>query len=109
MQARQFFRDVGRQQIGAGGQRLAEFDENRPQVFQGAADAYCIGRVRVAEPVPGEEVKQKTERAEQVRGKYDLVQPMPDQDAIDIQQAQRLAGADHVALPSKVLIQDCKR
>ena len=46
LQPREFIGDVGRQQIAAGGQHLAELDEDGPEPFQRQAQAFAARRVQ---------------------------------------------------------------
>ena len=91
----QLDREVVREQVAAGGEDLAELDEDGPEVLQGAADAHRVGLGVAPEPEPGGEVGQETQGAKQVGRQDHLVQPVAEQDPVDVEQAQRIGGADH--------------
>ena len=87
LQLGQLLGQVVRQQIATGGEDLAEFDEDRSQVLQGTPDAHGIGCAVLTEPVPGREVDQEADRAEQVGGENHLVQTVFEQHQVDMDQA----------------------
>ena len=84
LQLGQLRADVGRQQVLAGGDGLAELHVDRPEFLQRLADAHAAGlRAIAAEPVGRPEVEQEPERAEEVGLDDQLVEAVAEQHALD--------------------------
>ena len=80
--------DVGRQQVAARGQRLAELHQDRPQFLECETDALAARTALAAlEPRGRREVEREAQRTEQVRRENDLVEPVTDEHALDLEQA----------------------
>ncbi len=88
LQFDQFVGDILRQQILARGQGLAELDEDRPQVFQSAADAHAARFLGLAQPIVGREPGQKADRTEQMGLQDDFVEAMEHHDPVDMDETQ---------------------
>ena len=88
LQAGEFIGDIGRQQVPAGGEDLAELDIDRPEFFQHQTHAPRAGTLLAPEPVPRQQVKRKPKGAEQVGGEDKFIQAVFDKDPLHGQQAQ---------------------
>ena len=86
----QLIGDVARQQVATRREHLAELHEDRTELFQCQPDALAARGVAGApEPGGGREIKREAQRAEQVRGANDAVQPVPHEHPLDLQQARQ--------------------
>ncbi len=80
--------DVDRQQVASRGQRLAELHPDRPQLLECEPDALTAWTALAAlEPRGRREVEREPQRTEQVRRENDLVEPVTDEHALDLEQA----------------------
>src|SRR6185436_2736093 len=71
-------------------QHLAEFHEDRAELFQREPQALAARSFAgAAEPGGRREIEREAQRAEQVSRANDPVQPMPDEHALDLQQARQ--------------------
>ena len=95
LEVREFIGDVLREQVAAGREDLAELDEDGSEILQRAPQPHRPGRLRAADPVPGQEVEEETNRAQQVRPEHDLVEAVPYEHDVDVYEPQNLAGPDH--------------
>ncbi len=93
LQFRQLVGDVGRQQVAARRDRLAELDEDRAEFLERQADALADRRRAVA--AARRQVEQETQRPQQVRLLDDVVEAVLDQHALDRDQAKQCAAARH--------------
>ena len=109
LKPRQFLGDVFRQQVGAGGQHLAEFHEHRPQFLQRLAQAHAARQTAAREQPPWREPQQQTIGTEKMDRGDELVQIMPDEDLRDAQQARELARTDHFTPSRKRSRRDSRR
>ena len=80
LELRELGRDVGRQQIGAHGQRLAELHEDRAELLERLAQAHAE---RLAPAAEREQPADPRERPEQMRAPDDLVEPVLHEHALD--------------------------
>ena len=79
--------DVGRQQVAARRQRLAELHEDRPEFLEREPDALAARAALAAlEPRGRRQVEREAQRTEQVRGEDDLVEPVAHEHALDLQE-----------------------
>ena len=62
------------------------------QVFQRLAHTDSTRLAFTAKPVPREKVNDKTERAKQVSGKYNIIKAMQHQHPVDAQHSYKLTG-----------------
>jgi hypothetical protein len=74
LQLRQFVRDIGRQQVAAGRDCLAELDEDRSEFLECETDALALRRAAVT--APRRQVEEKTQRPKQVCGRSRCVAEM---------------------------------
>ena len=82
LQQPQFGSDLGRQDVGAGGQRLSELDEHRTQLFQRRAQAHADGLVKAL-----------------ARGlAQGLGQALTTVDTPDLEHPAQLSGVDHAGI-----------
>jgi len=86
--------DVVRQQIPAGGEDLAELDEDGAQFLQCQANACAAGHT-ARHPGPGHEQAQEADWPEQMAGEDQLVQPVSHQDPADVGKAKELVKSLH--------------
>src|SRR5262249_10826230 len=87
LQLGQLDRDVRRQQIAPRGDRLAEFHENRSQLLQCEPQPLAaVGLAAALEPNPGREKEEKAQWTVQVGGPDEIVQPVFQQNTLDLEQ-----------------------
>ena len=87
LQFRQFIGDVDRQQIAPRRQRLAEFHENRAQLLERQAQPLAARAADAAlEPGPRREIEEIAQRPVQMGGAHEIIEPVPDQRPLDLQQ-----------------------
>ncbi|SAJ33735.1 Uncharacterised protein [Enterobacter cloacae] len=90
LQPGQFVGDVVGQQVAAGGENLAELDEDRSEVLQRQAQARAAGQFQLAprQPAPGQGGTEQAQPPGQHRQFEDqVVQAVADDDALDAQEA----------------------
>ena len=96
LQPCQFVGDVGREQVAARRERLAELDEDRAELLEGEAQPFAARAAPLALATgAGLEQCQEAQRPIEVRTAYVLVEAVPEQDALDDQQAADHAHAEH--------------
>ncbi len=101
LQMGELFGEIIGQQIAARGQDLAELDEDRSEILQRAAYAPRARRAVAAKPVPRQQVHDEAHRTEQRQIENDLVETMPDQHQIDMNQPDELPWMNHAAGPRR--------
>jgi hypothetical protein len=87
LKLRELRRDIGRQEVGADGQGLAELHEDRAELFERFAQP---NPERLTSAAEREQSPEPRERPEQMRAPDDLVEPMLHQHALDRQHATQL-------------------
>ena len=87
LQLGELVRDVGRQQVAPRGQGLAELDEDRAELLEREPDPFTA-RAALAplEPRGGRQVERESQRAKQVGRENELVEVVPDEHALDVQE-----------------------
>ena len=94
LQFAQFFEQVGTEQVGAGGEGLAEFDEDGAEVLQGETQAFAEGGVFGGIAVISRmQAGGKTQPAEDTFVRQVFVQAVADEDAGDVVAAA--GGCEH--------------
>ena len=86
LQLRELVGDVGGQQVAAGREHLAELDEDRPQLLQREAQTLCARRGKVAPE--GERARGGPQPVEPLVPEQELVEPVLERDAQDLDQAE---------------------
>ena len=81
------FGNVRRQQVWTGRQCLAKLHKDRPQILEGTANTDGAWHLLDTQPMPRQQVQHKTKRPEQMRGENNLIQAVPYQNAVNMQQA----------------------
>ena len=85
LQLRELVGDVGRQQVAARGDRLAELHEDRAELFEREAQPLAAAhRPAALEPHPWGEKEQEAQRPVEVRGAHVVVQAVLEQHALDL-------------------------
>lgn len=91
----EFFGDVSGQKVAPGGKDLPELDEDGPKVLEGHSQPHRARRAGFSPPIPGKEVKQKSDGAKEMGREDDFVQAVPHQYDIDVNEPEGLTDAVH--------------
>src|SRR5450755_4099466 len=87
LQFRQFIGDIDGQQVAARRERLAKLHEDRAQLLEGQAQSLAARAADAAlKPSPRREIIEIAQRPVHVGRAHKLVQPVPDERALDLQQ-----------------------
>ena len=98
LKLRQLIGDIGRNEVAPGRYRLAEFDEDRPELLEGEAQALSPGHAGAAlKPGPRGQKEQEAQGAVQMRGAHEIVEAMADQRALNHEEAGRDPKLHHGA------------
>ncbi len=81
----EFFGDIRREQVAPGRDRLAEFDEDRAELFEREADALAQRRGRSA--APRKNIKEEAQWTQQVRFFDEFIETVFDEDPLNSDQA----------------------
>ncbi|MNZ70471.1 hypothetical protein D3C78_888100 [compost metagenome] len=86
LQVCQFVGDIVRQQVTAGGEDLAELDEDRPEVFQGQAQALATAELQLLarQPAPRQQAAEQAQPPGQHRQfEHQVVESVADRHVLD--------------------------
>jgi hypothetical protein len=104
LQLRQLIGDVDGQQVAARRQGLAEFHEDRPELLEREPQPLAARDAGAAlKPGPRRQIEQEPQRPVQMRRAHEIVEAVPNQRALDLQQAADDAQA-HQAPPFRRML-----